>query len=253
MIPSFDSVILVIATDTEIYREFKKIWLAYSKLVPQIKVHFVYGDSLTNNLHPDDIHFPHIKEYVDQPASKQQREHSMLDKTISAFRHIDQIYHYKFLIRTNLTTFWDLPKQLLLMKNFPLKKFAIGTMRNIVSKEGTSENYISGTDLIITRDLVKNFIIDKPDIMTKPFSEDFALSHYLKHDRGITLQEFIPKTQAIMEHYIDYDPETFEQSLNNYKNLYITHYRIKNRDRLNVDIPIANHLLKMIYNKSISS
>jgi len=246
------TIVLVIATDTPIYKLFKDIWLQYYNISPYFKVHFVYGDSLKTKSHPNDIHFPHIKEYVGEPATKLQREHSMLEKTLEAFRFIDQLYNYNFVIRTNLTTFWDLPKHHILTRNFPTTKFAIGTMRNIVSKEGTSENYISGTDLIITRDLVKNFIIDKPDIMTKPYSEDFSLSHFIKHDRGIELQEFIPKTQAVLENYTNYDPDTFEQLLKQYKNLYITHYRIKNKDRINVDLPIANHLLKMIYNKSIS-
>jgi len=245
-----DTIILVIATDLPFYQSFKDIWLQYCNLFPYFKVHFVYGDSLKSKPHLNDLHFPHIKEYINETATKQQREHSMLEKTLEAFRYIDQIYNYNFVIRTNLTTLWDLPKQQLLMKNFPLKKFAIGTMREILNDEITkAEKYISGTDLIITRDIVKNFIIDKPDVMTKTFSEDFALSHYIKYDLGITLQEFMPKTQAVLENYTSYDPATFEESLNKYRNLYITHYRIKNKDRRTVDLPIAKHLLKQIYNK----
>lgn len=253
MIQKFNTIILVIALDTEVLRQFKKIWLEYYNLFPEIKIHFVYGDSLTTGPHPNDLHFPYIKEYVNKNSTKLQREHSMLEKTLDAFRTIDQIYDYQFVIRTTLPTFWDLEKQLLLMKNFPKKKFAIGTLRNIIlGPNQISENFISGTDITITRDLVKNFIIDKPYLMTKTFSEDLSISHYIKHDLGIELQEFIPKTQAIMENYTTYNPETFEQSLNKYKNLYITHYRIKNKDRINVDLPIANHLLKKIYNKSIT-
>ena len=103
----YKAVILVLASDNSpIYQEFRKIYQRYLNECPDVKVLLVYGAGTLFERQEYDLVYDDIVENY-YPG--------MITKTLRAMEHIDQTYDYDFLIRTNLSTFWDFTR---LLKRF---------------------------------------------------------------------------------------------------------------------------------------
>ncbi len=235
--PFYDTIILVVAsTQSELFGNFKKIWKLYMNKLPEVfKVFFVYGHT---DLIPDsyDLIFPEISESI-YPG--------MIQKTIKAMNWIDYNYNYKFLIRTNLSTFWDLYRTHQLLKTFDIYNTLTGTMRSL---SGYNKNFISGTDIILSRNYVKLILKHKTLLLNKQLQEDQAISDFFTQDMKIQLQELSPRKQAILEHFETFDKKLILPILNNFIQQNYTHYRLKNIKNRNIDLQIMNLLLENIYN-----
>ena len=95
-------VILVLASRQPIFAKFRETWERYCHLYPEVKTHFVYGAGGSEGALSSDL------VYEDSPESYPVN----IDKTLKAFKYIDSVYDYDFLLRTNLSTFWDIPRLL---------------------------------------------------------------------------------------------------------------------------------------------
>ena len=89
-------------------------------------------------------------------------------KTIKSINYINENYNYDFLVRTNLSSFWNL-KNLINLKNLlPLNNFAGGFI--------IFNTFISGTGIILSKDVSIN--IAKSLIISNEF-EDVYISKLL--------------------------------------------------------------------------
>lgn len=81
-------------------------------------------------------------------------------KTIYAMRYINSKYNYKHIIRTNVSSFWNLPNLLKYQEKLPIVDFAGGILHGhtIVMGEPTEQNVIlfaSGTGIFMSKDVAE--------------------------------------------------------------------------------------------------
>ena len=164
-------IFLIIATPSSFYNKNKRVLNKFMNKNPNIKTLFIYGNVDKNNVfHTDhDLYFDVSESIVP----------GCLKKTVKAFEYVNENYTYDYLIRTNLSTFWNLNKILKKVEKFPNKRCLAGdirTFRNI--------KYIFGTGLIYSKDLVDILVKDKDKLNYKK-ADDIVLSMYLKDNYKI--------------------------------------------------------------------
>lgn len=267
---TYQAIILVLSSDDEcldnstwssprIYPEwkpmfpyFKRIWESYHTTNPDIKIVYVYGNSKIERK-PYDLVFEHVEEN-NYPG--------MITKTLLAMKLIDRTYDYNYLIRTNLSTFWNLPLLLDRLKTLPEKECLAGTVitKDVVEamlgknagKVFVPESYIAGYDMIMSRDVVREILPFQQNIINQRVvlnMEDLSLclgiekylgiKHQPRHIRHEVANMFMSNT--FMESYFNkiYNESIFLQQ---------DHYRAKNRLNRNVDKIILSRLLEKVYN-----
>lgn len=242
--PFYRAIVLVLAShDAFLYEEFRKIYKAYSKVDPTIRVFMVYAG--TNNTFipdEDDIIFDDIEENY-YPG--------MITKTIRAIEYIDKNYGYDFLIRTNLSTFWDFETLHTRLDKQPITKCFTGTFRNCTYKGSKSPSYISGTNLVVSRDIVKTYIKNKDELCAYDLPEDWALSQLLI-DRGYVPRASFPGAIHRLDTYNYLDENAILGEISKARSMGHDNYRIKNvANRDVIDVGIAKILLREYYEKEI--
>jgi hypothetical protein len=205
---------------------------------PTIKVYFVYGQlvqPLENYDPSSDLIYPEVVESY--PV--------MIEKTIKAIEYIDSQITYDFFIRTNLTTFWDFNKLHLHLNELP--------SQNCYSGDGplpgynSNEYYLSGTDTIVTPEMIKSIIANK-HIVDYNLVEDAAMGKFFHGHLKCTMLPnricFFEDINSINEN--EKITTRINEALQNNRD----HYRVKaqTNEREQIDLYIYNILLKMIYN-----
>lgn len=232
----YRAVILVLASNNnQIYKNSRKIWKAYMKSDQSIRVFFVYGKldvELEDYDITSDIIFSNIAESY--PV--------YIRKTVEAMKIIHSNMTYDFFIRTNLTTFWDFEKLHLHLNELPTK--------NCYSGDGPLGYYLSGTDTIVTPEMIHAMITNE-HLVDFNLVEDGAMGKFFN---GILGAPMLPNRICFFEDIISVNEidkiykidERINDSIKNNK----THYRIKtlNGNREEIDFFIANYLLQKIYN-----
>lgn len=101
----------------------------------------------------------------------------MIIKTHKALKFINNNYNYDILIRTNLSSFWNIPYLYKISENFKENNLATGVI--------IFSSFITGTGIIITKDIAISLekIINYEN--TK-INEDLLISEYLKDITTIT-------------------------------------------------------------------
>ncbi len=243
-IPHYRAVILILASNNNnIYKNFRKIWKAYMKKDPTIRVFFVYG-KLTEPLldfdNTSDIVFEDIEESY--PI--------FIKKTIEAMKIININVSYDFFIRTNISTFWDFKKLHLHLNELPTTNCYSGD--GPLNGKGYDENgfYLSGVDTIVTPEMIDNMICNE-DLIKFDIVEDAAMGCFFN---GIMGAPMLPNRICFFEDIISINEinkieHRINTAIKNNKN----HYRIKtlNGNREEIDFLISKILLKKIYNISI--
>jgi len=168
----YRAVILVLASNNnEIYKNCRKIWKCYMNIDPTIKVYFVYGElsePLTDYDSESDIIFNDIPESY--PV--------LIQKTIEAMKFIDITVTYDYFIRTNLSTFWDFKNLHIHLDELP--------KNNCYSGDGplklgdTGLDYLSGTDTIVTPEMIKA-IINNNHLIYYNLVEDAAMGLFFHY------------------------------------------------------------------------
>jgi len=154
----------------------------------------------------------------------------ILIKTKMAFDYINNKYNYDYVIRTNLSSFWDL-NNLLNLKNFLQPQ-------NLCCGHLPFNSFISGTGIIMSNDVSKKItsIINT----TTSINDDVYISSLLINC-GYSIQN-IEKIGFTIKYLVYNNNNVIPDDTNN-----ILYYRIKNGDR-NIDIDMFKKLLLKIYN-----
>ena len=242
----YRAVILVLASNDNIYKNCRKIWKRYMNLDPTIKVYFVYGKIPLNDILEDfdeksDIIFSDVEESY--PV--------FFEKTFRAMRLIHQKISYDFFIRTNLSTFWDFKKLHLHLNELPTNNCYSGD--GPLPGYNSSGYYLSGTDTIVTPEMIHS-IINNKHLLDYSIAEDGTMGKYF---HGILGAPMLPNRICFFEditsihdiNEINKIQTRISDAIFNNKD----HYRVKTLygNREIIDLYIYKELLKNIYNISL--
>lgn len=257
----YKAIILAIASEDQYNDQYimKKIMPEWRPLLPYFKsVHeqymneredmrmfFLYGAGEKSFVPQEhDLIFENIKEN-DYPG--------IIAKTLNAMELVHNTYSYDYIIRTNLSTFWDLNMLAERLDTLPKTECITGHLARTL--EESKELYISGYDMVISRDLVEKILPYKEEIIAQKVwqnLEDLSLCLAIKkYTTAAQVQEYSTRDKAL---YMTFDPFTEEELfkvLNASKKSKVDHFRVKNRKNRNIDKYIMKILLQEIYGKSI--
>lgn len=221
---NYEIIILIIASDnTDYYIKMQKIWNLYMNNHPHIKSFFIKENiNIDNNLIVDEENNTiYIK-------CEQSLIPGILIKTIESFKYIHNNYNFKYIYRTNLSSFIDLNKLYLFTINNSFHYAAfIGNHNNI--------KFGSGAGFFLSRECVK-YLINRDNINYEKYNDDVVI--------GEILTPIYPILSIGRINIVDFNNKKF--SNDQIKNSNIFHYRCKNN---NMDITVNNlkELYKLIY------
>lgn len=241
--PFVKAILLILASDNlPVYQEFRKIYQEYLYSNPNIKVFFVYGNQHTFEPQEYDLIYDDVEENY-YPG--------MITKTIKAMEFIDKNYEYEFLVRTNLSTFWDFDRLLSRLDKQPKQKCVTGTLRQCKYKGKQSPLYVAGVNLVLSNDMVKEIIKHKEEMCNWDLPEDWALSQIFIN-MSITPRASLPGAIHFMDKFQSFNEEEVLREINKAREMNHDNFRIKNaRNREDVDIKVAKVLLREYYGKTI--
>jgi hypothetical protein len=146
-------IILIIASKEEIYEEFQKAqrntWIKDIENRNDIKYFYVYNGHHKFEVINDKIFCVH-----------EENINNILKKTIDAFNYINENYDYDYILRTNLCSYFIIDNLLKKLENKPKENLYWG----VINYYFNPINYISGTCIILTKDLIKKIITNREKI-----------------------------------------------------------------------------------------
>ena len=232
----FRAIILILASNFKHNKMYRDIWKNYMFRDPMFKVMFIYGkidDKLEDYNEDYDIISKHIPEGLG------------ISKILEAFKIIEERFTYDYLIRTNLSTFWDFEKL--------HKHLDVLPKQNCYSGDGPLPGYnkygyyLSGVDTIVTPEMIASINNNNNDVDIRRNCEDQAMGLYFN---GVLKAPMLPTRICFFED-ITFENETdkicnrIDDAVKNNK----THYRVKNQghNRESLDISVYKELLNKIY------
>ena len=242
----YRAILLVLAHEVdrynpELYKFFKKVYELYLDTNPNIKVFFTYAGKITFTPNEYDLVYPEVIETPIQPHAT--------TKVINAMEYIDNNYSYDFLIRTNLSTFWNFESLLNRLDALP-DKLCFSGHRGMFSPP-----MVTGIGMIISKDIISK-IIEHKNLINLPYNKQ-----YIAEDRLIS--DFITNylnVKIIPAYNVFFIEKLTTTEVDDYMetiiikatNLNVDHFRIKNlANRQAIDAAVMSILLKTYYNKII--
>jgi hypothetical protein len=225
MIPKYkkDIILLVIASRSEFYDKLiLNHWVRYIKYVENkynnVKIYLIFG----KNNYDINNNFNDIRENILLLDTEESLIPGIFNKTIKAFEKINLSYDYKYIFRTNLSSFIRIDLLLDKLKN-------ISSIYGVISNYN-GINFISGAGMLLTKNNI-DFILLNQNKINKNLPDDVALSSIFNI------------TNNISNNNLRYDFINNDININiNIDNFY--HFRIKNKNRDN-DIIIFNKLMAL--------
>lgn len=235
--PYYKAVILAMASDNlPIYKFFKAVQESYMFEHPHFKFYFTYAGKIGFEPKEYDLVYPELKETITPPWSTR--------KVIRAMRDIDACCDYDFLIRTNLSTIWDLSKLHTRLQTLPTTGHLSGRLGMFPPP------FVVGQNMTISRDLIKQ-IIQNEDTVCIPYPkyvpEDRMISEFFTNNLGVKL---VPadKTMCVFEERELYDYQKILAKLNKAYDNGCDHYRVKSLgDRNHNDPRVCRDILSKVY------
>lgn len=167
----FKIIFIVIASPSHFYNKNKLFLNKFMNSHPNVKTLFIYG-----NVDKSQVLQTKHDLYFDCPENLRP---GILIKTIKAFEYIKKNYTYDYVVRTNISTFWNIRLLLRKLKFFPNKRFIAGeTVRTKYKR------FISGTGIILSKDLI-NILIKNKNKLNYQIPDDVMLSQYLHNNHKI--------------------------------------------------------------------
>jgi len=228
-----------------LYPFMRSIYQSYMFSHPDIKVLFVYGAGTSFNRQEYDLVYDDIPENY-YPG--------MIAKTLAAMEHIDQTYNYDYLIRTNLSTFWDFNKLIDKLNLLPFTNCMAGTQVLMKDEAGNELNYVSGFDMIISRDLIKKIIPFKSEIIADKVwqnLEDLAICNAVNRYSNFSMDTNFVKNNAALMGMCPFDEDHYNIRLRDQQAKNLNHFRVKNRTDRRIDKQILKRLLLYVYDKTL--
>ena len=226
--PHYRAIILIIASnENKVFENARQIWKKYMTVNPKIKVFFVYG-KLENPLldvNPEhDLIYPEIEE--NYPF--------LIKKNIEALKYIQTNYQYDYLIRTNLSTFWDFYNLEKHLDSLPPQTCYSGTM---------FPTFVSGTDIILSQDNV-NKLIENELLINEQLPDDVAIGDVLNEKLHVPITN---KSDLMYWFPDDSDEKVIQENIYKAQKDGCSHYRVYTQNREIYDMLIYKNLLKIIY------
>jgi hypothetical protein len=147
----------------------------------------------------------------------------MFDKVMTAIQYVHMKYDYNYILRTNLSSFWNIPKLFSIENNFS-SPYAGGIIM--------FDHFISGTGILLSRDIAYTLSTFKNDYST---NDDVLISNYL------SLFTTIVRWDEASMYYMTDGHVNLPEDIST-----IIYFRIKNQNR-DIDVQIFRKLLKNIY------
>lgn len=161
-INKYDVIFLVIASCNYHYNLMKSVMKQYMNKYDNIRTFFMYGKHSNYNEDAEDendLYFENVEESL-RPG--------ILDKTVEAMKYVNQHYEYKYLMRTNLSSFFVLDRFLKYIQTLPQEKCFVG-----INGEYYGQTFISGAGYLMTRDVVDYFVSNR-HLMNAKLPDDVA-------------------------------------------------------------------------------
>lgn len=204
----------IVASDDEIYSEFKKIWInaivkiKRSNLSDIIDFYFLYSDKHNTSKSvqfTDDKKEVYIDFYDNSEIDNENDEinkdafvtKTILSRTIYFFNYIKHKYsldiqeNYNkcrddgfFIVRTNLSTMFDFKKVVDWFNDKPKTNFFGGSINGFYNEFYTT---FSGTNLVFSIDVMLHLLYNKHRIQIDKFFEDEAMSLRVLHDIHVNI------------------------------------------------------------------
>ena len=172
-------IILIIASNGGVYDIFTEYWNKYMNTRSDIKSFFIFGQSSTNtssfnsfdsfnsshcfhSLYKDvSIISPTVESFIP----------GILQKTIYSFEYIEANFEYEYIMRTNLSSFFDINQLMVFINTLPKERLYCGK---------NNRNYISGSCFILSKDVVK-LIIQNKDKIDYNIIDDVSIGKLLRN------------------------------------------------------------------------
>ena len=226
---NINNILLVIASDNEDYycKFINNYWIPFIDFIEKnnysIKVFLLFGKKPKkfNNLKESNVIITNTKENL-QPG--------ILEKTVCAFKKINEQYNYNYLIRTNLSSFFLIDNLLKVSENLPVNDVYAGFFGT--SRYIKNDIYISGSCFWLSKDIVTHIVKNKKKLHYSLF-DDIAIGILLRNIKKISLDRYIVNCD-----------DHFDDIINKTKDYY--HIRLKSDDR-NKDVELITKLTKYYY------
>ena len=230
---NYDIIFLIITSRSDIYDKLIEIyWKPFIKYLKEkkyrIKIYFMFGnDVILNDLNLSS------EDYI-VTNSPENLIPGILKKTLNSFKYIEENYKYKYILRTNLSSFFILDNLITLSKNLPnedLYAGVIGNHNNIL--------FGSGAAFWLSRDNIL-FILDNKEKINLRLPDDVAIGDLMKDKKRIILNRYD------LDKNINYDNknELLKSIISN--NDY--HIRIKNPQNRLIDLEYFKSFTEILYN-----
>lgn len=230
-----DIVMLVIASRSDIYDQMiNKYWCYLIKYIKEnnysIKIYLLFG----NNVKTDDLNLnDDDKLILNTPESYMP---GILIKTIESFKIINNLYDYKHIIRTNLSSFFIVENILKISENLNDNNIYAG-----VNGIQPAQNipFVSGSGFWLSRDIV-NIILNNKNKLNKNLVDDVSIGDLLSNINKSKLDRY-DLTNGI---------EIFDKKKLIEDIIEKKHYHIRiNSINKNLDIKYMNSFTEILYNK----
>mgnify|MGYP005850001447 CR=1 FL=1 len=236
--------ILIIASDNQkVYQEYQKVWRAYMHEYPEIESYFIKSDPQLQTkykVEKDVIWIKQKESYIPGVLYKTLGSLEFFQAKLGFSLENPQERNFDYVLRTNLSSFYDLPKLLLRLEKLPKKKCYAA-----VKGESDGIIYGSGSGFILSTDVIK-FLIDNQKKIKDNYQDDIAIGDILYDTFGlielsrlnaVSIKNFAQNDEKIKDHF---------------------HFRLKicsveneSKLRLHRERYLAQELLYKIYNKFI--
>jgi hypothetical protein len=243
-------IILILSSNGSIYKKLKELQTYYLNQFKQIEFIFVEFENditLEESFRPEKHNFSNEISFNKETHTltckgSESITPGMIIKTCKALEYINENYEYDFLFRTNLSTFININKLIDFLNNLPTINVCAGF---------SFSGFITGTGLIMTKDVTNIVINNYEQFNYTNICEDVLISQILGHYK---VKYYNPVTYNYKWGLI-IDNETTDSFPNfiyyitygQYKDFIfdsnILHWRIKNTSNRELDIQYFNKLI----------
>lgn len=227
------TIILIIASKGGIYDKFREIWERYMNSHSEIRAFFLYGDTDISseneiNCNVGETLFPGI-----------------ILKTINAMKYIENRFEYEFVVRTNLSSFYDYTLLEKHIDNLPKVKCYSG----YPAKNYYPLVFATGCGFILSKDVIKLLIENENDL--EKTWDDLSFGKFMNSHHIPLIEEplFIISYKGSYD-LIDgvFEPEKDQILKDISENRDYFHYRVRNdKNRLEIDSFISELLYSYHY------
>ena len=218
-------IILILANDNEHYLQMQNLWRKYMNTHQNIKSYFIkYNINKIND--NKDIFVEEDTIYI--KGDYESIIPGCLDKTIKSFEYILNNESFDYVIRTNMSSVWDLNKiyNLLLSNNL--------SASGVIGYHG-SQLFISGAGMLFNREIC-NVIVQNKNQLDYNIIDDVSI--------GILLTKLNIHPTPLTR-FEAYNYENNYENINN--NLIENYYHFRCKSNNEITLKLISHIIYLVY------